>query len=91
MLEHLIHEEQTGVFNCCNDGVTTPYAVARGVREFIKPEMVVHLATYEETLQMQPNRRVNTILSNQKLKNTGYQPRTATAALAWTLENYGKS
>jgi len=91
MLEHLIHEEQTGVFNCCNDGVTTPYAVARGVREFIKPEMVVHLATYEETLQMQPNRRVNTILSNQKLKNTGYQPRTAAAALAWTLENYGKS
>ena len=91
MLEHLVEQDERGVFNCCNDGVTTPYAVARGVQKFIKPEMIVHAATYEETLKMQPNRRVNTILSNQKLKNTGYTPRTAAEALAWTLENYGKS
>ena len=88
MMNHLIKRDERGIFNCCNDGLITPYEIALGVKKYIKPELVVHEATYEETLKLQPNRRVNTILSNDKLKATGYKPRTAAAALEWTLTNY---
>ena len=32
--------------------------------------------------------RVNTILSTQKLENSGYIPRSAHDALLWCLQNY---
>ena len=67
----------------------TPYEIALGVKRYIKPELTVIKSTYEYTLTLQPNRRVNTILSNDKLKATGYHPRSAQEALEWTLKNYG--
>ena len=88
MMNLLIKRDERGIFNCCNDGLVTPYDIALGVKKYIHPELVVHEATYEETLKLQPNRRVNTILSNEKLKATGYVPRTAAAALEWALTNY---
>jgi len=88
MLEHLIAQDSRGTFNCCNDGVVTPYEIALGVQEYIKPQLLVEEASYEYTLTLQANRRVNTILSNEKLKSTGYHPRTAKEALKWTLQNY---
>ena len=88
MLEHLIGCEAHGIFNCCNEGTLTPYEIAQGVKKYINPDLIVRPATYEYTLALQPNRRVNTILSTEKLKNTGYTPRNAHEALQWTLENY---
>ena len=49
---------------------------------------VVEIASYKELLENLPNRRVNTILSCDKLINTGYIPRSASDALEWCLENY---
>jgi len=91
MLEHLLKTNQRGIFNCCNDGLITPYDVALGVKKYIKPSLKVNKVTYEYTLKLQPNRRVNTILSNDKIKNTGYSARSAHAALEWTLKNYAKA
>jgi dTDP-4-dehydrorhamnose reductase len=89
MIEHLLHNEERGIFNCCNNGAITPYEVAIGVQKYINPKMTVKKVTYEETLRLQPNRRVNTLLSNDKLRAAGFSPREATDALQWTLENYG--
>jgi len=88
MIDHLVKTEQRGMFNCCNDGVLTPYEIALGVKTYINPKMEVHEATYEHTLTLQRNRRVNTILDNKKLKKSGYSPRSAAHALEWCLINY---
>lgn len=90
MMEHLIEINAKGIYNCCNDGVVTPYEIAVALKERIKPSLVVTECSYEEFLSRVPNKRVNTILSNQRLKNSGYQPRTAISALNWCISNYGK-
>jgi len=90
MLHHLLKVEARGVFNCCNDGVVTPLQVALGVRDYIAPQLKVHESDYEHTLTLQPNKRVNTILANDKLKATGFKPRDATAALNWCLKAYNE-
>tara|TARA_R110000751_G_scaffold275352_1_gene376209 strand:- start:1305 stop:2123 length:819 start_codon:yes stop_codon:yes gene_type:complete len=88
MLEHLVSINAKGIFNCSNDGVVTPYQIALGVQAYIEPSLEVNESDYEHTLTLQPNKRVNTILCNEKLKSTGYKPRTATDALEWCLKNY---
>ena len=88
MIDHLLRVGETGVFNCCNTGTVTPYKIAVRIRDTIAPDLVVEIASYKELLENLPNRRVNTILSCDKLINTGYIPRSASDALEWCLENY---
>jgi dTDP-4-dehydrorhamnose reductase len=88
MIEHLLTIQAHGIYNCVNDGVISPYEVALGVKEYINPPMNVMVASYEHTLTLQPNKRVNTILSNEKLHRTGFQPRDCRDALKWCLKNY---
>jgi len=90
IINHLIKIDAVGIYNCANEGVVTPYDIAIGVKEKINPSLVVVKETYENLLKQLPNRRVNTILSITKLKNSGYTPRSAKDALNWCLENYGK-
>jgi len=89
-MDHLIKVGAKGIFNCGCEGFLSPYDIALGVKEYIKPQLEVIEATYEHTLSLQPNRRVNTILSLDKLKDTGFFPAEAKDALAQCLENYGK-
>ena len=88
MIDHLVKQDERGIFNCCNDGEVTPHEIAIGVKKYIKPSLQVYKADYEFTLTLQRNKRVNTILSNDKLKKTGYIPRNSHEALKWCLENY---
>ena len=88
MLNFLVENNKNGIYNCCNDGVVTPYDIATGIKEYILPELEVTEASYEHTLTLQANKRVNTILSNDKLKEAGFTPRHAKDALRWCLENY---
>lgn len=90
MLLFLLENNKVGVYNCCNDGAVTPYEIASGIKKHIKPELEVILSTYEYTLNLQENRRVNTILANDKLKEAGFKPRSAVDALEWCLANYKK-
>jgi dTDP-4-dehydrorhamnose reductase len=90
MIDHLISQDERGIFNCCNTGTITPYEIAQKIKETINPDLVVETSTYEDLLDILPNRRVNTILSCDKLIKTGYNPRSAKEALLWCIENYGK-
>jgi len=87
-LNFLVDNNKTGIYNCSNDGVVTPYEIALGIKEYLLPELEVTSASYEYTLSLQENKRVNTILSNEKLKQAGFTPRHAKDALKWCLENY---
>lgn len=90
MINHLIAQDATGIFNCSNTGTLTPYEIASRIRDTISPSLVVKKTSYKNLLQFLPNRRVNTVLSNHKLISTGYTPRHASEALEWCLKNYGK-
>jgi dTDP-4-dehydrorhamnose reductase len=90
MIDHLLEKNETGIFNCCNAGTLTPYEIACEVRDHISTELEVVRMSYEDLLEQLPNRRVNTILSIEKLKSTGYTPRSARSALMWCLENYSE-
>ncbi len=88
MINHLIKKDETGIFNCCNTGTITPYEIASRIRDTISPSLEVKSVSYESLLENLPNRRVNTILSCDKLIKTGYNPRSASDALEWCLKNY---
>ena len=90
MMEHLLSCNATGVFNCANTEVVTPYEISLMIKEYINPALIVKKISYDKLLAMLPNRRVNTVLSVEKLMNTGYTPRTAKEAIVWCLENYEK-
>jgi dTDP-4-dehydrorhamnose reductase len=88
MIDHLLKIDAKGIFNCCNTGTVTPYEIAVRIKDTIEPSLVVESTTYDSLLENLPNRRVNTILSCDKLIKTGYKPRSASEALDWCLKNY---
>ena len=88
MILHLLNVDARGVYNCCNDGVLTAYDIAISIRDNLNNSLKVSEISYLDLLKILPNRRVNTILSNDKLKKTGYTPRHATEALEWCIKNY---
>ena len=88
MMNHLIENDHRGIFNCCNEGYITPLDISLGIREYLNTDLGVSKVTYEQFLTSVPNRRVNTIMSVEKLASTGYKNRHARDALRWCLENY---
>jgi len=89
MIDHLLKVGATGIFNCSNTGAISPHEIAMGIQEILKPSLFIKKISYEKLLEILPNKRVNTLLSCNKLINTGYTPRSAREALRWCLVNYG--
>lgn len=90
MIDHLLSIDANGTFNCANSGVVSPYWIAKRLQETISPDLKVEKIEYEEFLKTLKNKRVNTILSTDKIENTGYKNREAVDAVNWCLENYKK-
>jgi dTDP-4-dehydrorhamnose reductase len=88
MIVHLLETNATGIYNCANSGFVTPLDVALGIQRHIDTDYRVEKISYPELLEMLPNRRVNTLLSIDKLIETGFIPRSAPDALEWCLRNY---
>ena len=89
MIDHLLLNNLTGIFNCCNAGVVSPYDIALMIKMYINKDLNVSKISYSDLLSILPNRRVNTILSCEKLIKTGYKPRSAKSALEWCIKGYG--
>jgi len=90
MISHLLAIDAKGIFNCCNTGTITPYKIAMRIKETICPQVTVEKIQYKDLLNILPNKRVNTILSCEKLIEEGFWPRSAESALDWCLKNYGQ-
>ena len=90
MIDHLIETDSVGIFNCCNTATITPYDIAIKIKNHINNDLIVEKISYQDLLEILPNKRVNTILSCDKLISSGFTPRSATDALDWCLENYGR-
>ena len=90
IIDHLLSIDATGIFNCANTGTLTPFQIATRMKETIHPELEVSKVDYEDFLKTLINKRVNTVLSVDKLIESGYTPRSAIDALDWCLMNYGE-
>lgn len=88
MIDHLIRQDQTGIFNCANSGVISPYKIAKMIQKTINQDLSVEKIAYEDFLKTLTNKRVNTILSTKKLDDTGFKNRSAEDAVEWCLKNY---
>jgi dTDP-4-dehydrorhamnose reductase len=87
MIDFLIENAHTGIYNCANEGTTSPYEIAIALQK-IKPSLKVSKVLYDDYLKTLKVRRVNTILSVDKLTSLGYQNRSAQSALEWCIGNY---
>lgn len=90
MVSHLISIDAKGIYNCTNDGLLNPYQVAKFVSKYINPQLRVYKASYQDVLDKYEIRRVNTILDNSKLNNTGYRNRDVLTALISSCREYEK-
>ncbi len=89
MIDHLLKINARGVYNCTNVGVTSPYEIASMVKKYLKPDMEVQKISYSEMSTVVPEKRVNVILSTEKLSLSGLTCRSASEALEWCVQNYG--
>jgi len=90
MIDHLISKSCVGIYNTVNVGYISPYEIAVRIREEFNPQMVVNRISYLDYIKKLKVKRVNTLLSVDKMISTGYTPKTASNALEWCLKNYGK-
>jgi len=91
MIEHLLHNKCTGIYNLANAGYISPYDIALRIKEKVLPTLKISKISYQDYLAKIKVKRVNTLLSLDKLISTGYTPRSASDALDWCLNNYGKT
>lgn len=89
MIDHLLKNKCVGIYNIANSGVISPFEIAKKISE--KFDLQINKISYQNYLKKIKVKRVNTILSIDKILSTGYNPRSASDALEWCLENYGKN
>jgi len=90
MVDHLLKVRATGIFNCANEGTISPYQIAVKLVK-LNPKLDPQPVDYQEYLDSIEVKRVNTVLNIEKLKSTGYHPRTAEEVIDWCVENYDKT
>lgn len=90
MIDHLISKRSFGIFNLANSGTSSPYEIAMKIKEKLSPDLNVKKISYNDYLKSLKVKRVNTLLSIDKLLSTGYVPRDTSVAIDWCLEHYGK-
>jgi dTDP-4-dehydrorhamnose reductase len=90
MIDHLIAGKHYGIFNLANEGYVSPYFIACRIKDKVDKFFNPVKISYQDYLNKILVKRVNALLSVDKLKSSGYQPRTAIEALDWCLDNYGK-
>ena len=90
MIDHLISKNYCGIFNLANENYFSPYEIALMIKSKTKPSLKVQEVSYDEYVKNLGVKRVNTLLNINKLKQTGFSPRTAKDAVSWCLDNYGK-
>lgn len=91
MIDHLIRGRHYGVYNLANTGWLSPLEIATKLKNSIAPNLKVESIAYDDYIKNLKVKRVNTLLDVSKLISTGYNPRSATDALDWCIEKYGKN
>lgn len=67
----LIARDTTGTYNVVNPGIITPYEIALMIRDVIQPDMVVEKISKDALNAMTLAKRVDCVLSGEKLAALG--------------------
>lgn len=68
--QELMEKRFVGVINAANEGWSTPYKIAKLLKQHVLPELEISLMTKEELNAKTPEKRVDTILDVTLLKST---------------------
>ena len=66
-MDKLIKKRVTGIVHVANGGWTTPYEIGLLLKKYVLPDLPVNKMTKDELNAHTPERRVDTILNNDKL------------------------
>lgn len=66
--EELIEQRATGVVNVANEGWTTPLHIAELLKKHVLPDLPIEKISKEELDSFMPNKRVDTVLAVDRLK-----------------------
>jgi len=72
----ILEMKPTGILHVANEGWTTPYEIGLLLKKHILPSLEVNKISKEELDELTPNKRVDTILNVDKLKNMGIEVRS---------------
>ncbi len=89
MLDHLLNVKAVGVYNCASHSTISPYEIAVKLKD-LRHDFDPQPTEYKDYLNSIDVKRVNTILSVEKLQRSGYATRSAEDAVDWCVEHYGK-
>lgn len=64
----LIEQRKTGIYHVANEGFTTPYKIALMLQKYILQDLPIEVITKQELDKLLPNKRVDTVLNVDKLK-----------------------
>lgn len=87
-IDHLLDGGHTGIFNVANTGWLSPLNIAVALNDKFSLGMHINSVSYQDYLKQIKVKRVNTLLSVDKLISTGFTPRSAQEALDWCIDNY---
>lgn len=71
--DQLLQKDATGVINVANPGMITPYQIAEMLKEQVKADMVFSIISKDELNAMTLARRVDCVLSMEKLRSFGIE------------------
>jgi len=69
--DKMITKGATGIYNVANPGVVSPLVIARLLKEYIKPDMVINEISKEELNKMTLATRIDSVLDCSKLEAEG--------------------
>ena len=90
-IDHLVSNNHYGIYNVANKDWLSPLQIAEIIKKEISPNLQVDKISYEDYIKTIRVKRVNTLLSINKLSKTGYDCRSAIDALEWCIKNYKKA
>lgn len=89
--DKLIQDRVTGVLNVANEGWTTPAEIAELLKKHILPELPIERIPKSELDKLTPNKRVDTVLNVDKLKNFVGDVRPYAERLEETIVKLGET
>ncbi|MCK4744719.1 sugar nucleotide-binding protein [Candidatus Parcubacteria bacterium] len=87
----ILETKPTGILHAANQGWTTPYQIGLMLKKYILPNLEVNKITKKELDKITPNRRVDTILNVDKLKNMGVEIKPYKERLKEIIKSLGEN
>lgn len=87
----ILETKPIGVLHVANQGWTTPYQIGLLLKKYILPSLEINKISKDELNKITPNRRVDTILSVDKLEGLGIEVKPYKERLEEIIKSLGKN